>query len=329
MLDSKIVERKTAKQQMAMCELQAPTETEKSQIVEIFSQTYLRYPLTPDQLKCFMDDPNIKIVTVKENGTIAAVGFLEIENENYASITGLCCLPNYRGKGFGKKINEILIDLARKNNIKYIQSDPVLNHERAIGGGNMPNIANLCITLKNGYGITGFCLGQYVDLSHENPIQSTSVVRTVKCLSNLDSEKERFQNEMQIQRNELLVYLKSGKFTGISNFRINNPEVKISTSDNGRVLMFETSNLENFDNTGIVPCYFLPFYRNGQTSFFGIKPNLIHTRSSNEQNIFGLDKEGMRKILTKSEMEFLELIEQNMLNFPTQLSFPFIRELNI
>jgi predicted GNAT family acetyltransferase len=98
-------------------ELSSLTETDQAQIIEIFLQTYYKYPLTVDQLKCFMGDPNTKVVTVKENGIIVAVGFLQIESEKYASITGVCCLPSHRGRGFGKKINEILIDLARKNNI--------------------------------------------------------------------------------------------------------------------------------------------------------------------------------------------------------------------
>ena len=51
-------------------ELSSLTETDKTQIIEIFLQTYYKYPLTVDQLRCFMDDPNTKVVTVKENGII-------------------------------------------------------------------------------------------------------------------------------------------------------------------------------------------------------------------------------------------------------------------
>ena len=186
----------------------------------------------------------------------------------------------------------------------------------------------MCITLKNGYGITGFCLGQYVDLSRKDPIQSTSVARTVLCLSNSDESQRQFQQEIEHQRYRISKYLEDREFIGNRDIMANNPEVKISTSDNGRVLMAEAPDLKCFDNTGFVPCYFLPFYKDGKPSFFGIKLNLIHSRSSNGENIFGLDKEGVRKILTESEMKLLELIEKSM-EFPVQLSFPFIRELNI
>ena len=154
------------------------------------------------------------------------------------------------------------------------------------------------------------------------------MVRTVLCLSDSDETQKQFQQEIKNQRNGLLEYLKNRKFTGNRDIMANNPEVKISTSDNGRVIMAEAPDLKCFDNTGFVHCYFLPFYKDGKTSFFGIKPNLINSRSSDGKNIFGLDKEGMRKILTESEMKLLELIEKSM-EFPVQLSFPFIRELNI
>lgn len=58
------------------------------------------------------------IVTDDNNNDIVGYGHLDFENCVWL---GICVLEKYRGRGFGKKIMEKLIEKARENEISEIQ----------------------------------------------------------------------------------------------------------------------------------------------------------------------------------------------------------------
>ncbi len=289
------------------------------EILGLFLSVYENYRLNGDQLSEFLSQDRVKTVEIDYKGEIIGFGTLEIENNNgYGCITGVVLHKDYRGKGIGRQINDQILQLAQENEIRYIQSDAILNFEGKSSdfeGGNNPNIANLAIAHKNGFLVNGFSLGCFVDVARglNNQVQNTSLIRLVKPCQ---GENETFQQEFFDSRSKLVGYLKQRYRLPIQKIY---PKDIISEkqTDGDRVTLVETSNIESFIGTSFIPTYFLPSYRTkGQTSYFGVYYKKILTRSPNYQNIFGLPRggdKGVESILSTDDIQLLDLVEGNIL----------------
>ena len=286
----------------------------RDSLLGIIFANYSDYLINPTNIHEVLSDDQNKIDAVFEQDRMTGFGLLSIrdgENVRYGSISAIASLPEFRG-GLGKSLNQNLLFLASEYSCLAIETDPVLNFAPAPTPTQTeyyPNLANLSISTKLGAITTGYSLGNFLSVNGSDELPcNISVARMVIPNTNFDVGQE-----IESAKTSIVNYL-SKKANLPVTFRSNN--LKIKECDNGRVLIAESNNLNDFVNSSFIPCYFFPSYNKlGETIYFGIyykqiTPNLANPDNPFYLNIYG--ERGMSKILPTKDIAFLELLQKNI-----------------
>ncbi|MGI0485189.1 GNAT family N-acetyltransferase [Pantanalinema rosaneae CENA516] len=271
-----------------------------------------------------------QFVLLKQQGRVVATSALYTLSDRAGEVFFVAVDPDRRGEGFGWAVNQAVADYAQSKGLEMLYTGPLINFCEWQGSDWRLNLGNLVTTQRQGYTLTGFALGQYVDFMYKLPglpqnwTQNLSGAFMAKLLVKSEADQQKFQQECLIAHNQLVASLQSALHEQIHQ----NGEIDLEVVDidgavdaEGRPTIVISQlgysrNIEDLLATlhteqPFVPCGYYPSYRRfGETYYVGL--HIRQLVALKPENIWGLDRRALNAVISEGDRRLLDLIERQM-----------------
>jgi GNAT superfamily N-acetyltransferase len=307
-------------------------EQEKLEIQKLFQKVYNGYG-GPGYLEYLVNSvsDNTWFILLKWQNYVVATSAVYKMSERTGEVFFVAVDPKCRGQGLGMAVNQASEAFARDLGLEVLYTGPLINFHELQNSNWCLNLGNLVITQKQGFTLTGFTLGQYIDFTYkpsglpEGWIQNLSGCLMAKLLSNSEKLQQDFQQECLKARTDLISALQGEGFHPHQKeiripLEINEMDGGLDAEGNPTIIISKlgfSQNLEDLLATlnseePFVPCGYYPSYRRmGETYYVGL--NIQHLVSLNpDDNLWGIDRNALFSVITEPDRVLFDLVVRSM-----------------